>query len=214
MNVSKFEDLERLGKMLDEGKIDRDEYERLKADLLAEGEPSTPADPMEGKPAGWYNDPSGKAQHQAYWDGEKWTDQTRTQFQAKVSQAQVAPKSDKKWYQRIGVWLLIALAVLFILAQLNGGGSGGGEDAVEHDAVGAYVVCQQFVEDRLTSPASAEYGDTYSRATTHLGGGRYRVETYVDSENAFGATLRSDFTCVVSHVSGDRYRLESLDFEE
>ncbi len=29
------------------------------------------------KEAGWHNDPNGKQSHQAYWDGEKWTGETR-----------------------------------------------------------------------------------------------------------------------------------------
>ena len=46
-------------------------------DQGATGEPSPPStDPAEGKPAGWYPDPSGVHEHLAYWDGEKWTDAT------------------------------------------------------------------------------------------------------------------------------------------
>ncbi len=30
------------------------------------------------RPAGWYDDPSGKQVHQAYWNGERWTGDTRT----------------------------------------------------------------------------------------------------------------------------------------
>lgn len=64
--------------MLDEGKIDRDEYESLKADLLAEG--TVERGSMQGKQPGWYKDPSGVAEHEAYWDGQSWTGETRRVF--------------------------------------------------------------------------------------------------------------------------------------
>ena len=82
----------------------------------------------------------------------------------------------------------------------------------EHSAVGAWVVCQQFLEGQLKSPASAKYPSGYPDYTTHLGAGQYRVAAYVDSQNAFGAMIRTDFTCMVQHTQGDTYSLVSLDF--
>ena len=81
-----------------------------------------------------------------------------------------------------------------------------------HSDVGAWVVCQKFVEDRLKSPSSAEFPVRYPQFTEDLGGGRYRVETYVDSENAFGAMIRTEFICEVKYGAGDKYHLELLEF--
>jgi hypothetical protein len=71
--ADKFDDLERLGKLLDEGKVDSEEYALLKSELLSK--PEQPTAPE--KAPGWYNDPAGNANHQAYWDGQKWTGSTR-----------------------------------------------------------------------------------------------------------------------------------------
>lgn len=49
--MREVEDLERLARMLDEGKVTRTEYERLKTELLAEPSAGTD-DPMAGKPPG------------------------------------------------------------------------------------------------------------------------------------------------------------------
>ena len=78
-----FDDLKKLSEMRENGEVTQAEYDRIKADLLSEqSEPTPPVNAMEGKPAGWYNDPSGKASsHQAYWDGSKWTGQTPKQAQ-------------------------------------------------------------------------------------------------------------------------------------
>ena len=78
----------------------------------------------------------------------------------------------------------------------------------------AFGVCTDFVKDRLKAPATASFPD-YSedeRHVTVIGSeeGPYTVQSSVDSENSFGAKVRTDFTCTVTHVSGDRWRLEDL----
>ena len=74
-----FDDLKELKAMLENGEITLSEYDRLKADLLAEKDaaPKEPVNLMSGQPAGWYFDPSGSAPNQAYWDGNAWTGKTR-----------------------------------------------------------------------------------------------------------------------------------------
>lgn len=74
--MSRFDDLERLWTMLDEGKITSEEYAQLKAELLAEPSPKPgplgPFDSMEGMSPGWYSDARGKSSRVAYWDGSRW----------------------------------------------------------------------------------------------------------------------------------------------
>ena len=45
-----------------------------------------------------------------------------------------------------------------------------------------------------------------------LGGGRYEVNSYVDSQNSFGATIRTHFKGVIE--KGDKWYLESLEFQQ
>lgn len=78
------------------------------------------------------------------------------------------------------------------------------------DAVGAWVACRGFVEDRLKAPGTAKWPWSYTEHVTDLGGGRYRIVAYVDSQNSFGAMLRTDFTAVVKWVGNDSWQLESF----
>ena len=58
----------------------------------------------------------------------------------------------------------------------------------------AWVCAQDVVENNLKSPSTADfpwYSDEY---ITFLGDDKYMVTAYVDAENSFGATIRSDFT--------------------
>ena len=157
--------------MLENGEITPSEYDRLKADLLAERDapPKEPANLMTGKPEGWYFDPSGKGSNQAYWDGRAWTGQTRSILAAaqadKAKAAASTPIWKKPWF-----WLVVLVVILVIMTNIGGSGSsssgsGGNTPADNGSQVGAYVVCQQFVDDRLKSPSSAEFGGPYSRVT-------------------------------------------------
>jgi hypothetical protein len=76
MGVS--EDLERLGRLLDEGKLTTEEFEQAKAALLAGGAPTTtsPAGST-NPPPGWYPDPHGRTGTSAWWSGTEWTGATQ-----------------------------------------------------------------------------------------------------------------------------------------
>ena len=83
----------------------------------------------------------------------------------------------------------------------------------DHDKFEAYVMSQQFVEDRLKAPASADFPTTSQADIRHLGGGRYQVVSYVDSQNAFGAMIRNHYTCELHTDDGDRWTCDTLVFD-
>jgi len=82
------------------------------------------------------------------------------------------------------------------------------------DAAAAWAVTKQFVKKQLKAPATAEFPCCYDDFTTDLGGGRLEIVSYVDSENSFGALVRTTFAGEVQWVEGDTYRLISLTFGE
>ncbi|MGA7281686.1 MAG: DUF2510 domain-containing protein [Acidimicrobiia bacterium] len=110
----RFEELERLARLLDEGKIDSQEYARLKQEIMGESGdigPSVPTAP------GWYNDPTGKATHQAYWDGDKWTGATRDGPTS--SPAGVPPVASSQLGRSGCFWIVIAVLILIVLGAVG-----------------------------------------------------------------------------------------------
>jgi hypothetical protein len=113
--------------------------------------------------------------------------------------------------------------ILFVISLIGGVASstcGGNLDSdssepvekVYHDKLTAWVMTKEFVEKRLKSPSSADWGwQSYSDRVSHLGDGRYKVKAWVDSQNSFGAQIRTNFVAIVSWQGGDSWRLESLD---
>lgn len=67
----------------------------------------------------------------------------------------------------------------------------------------AFIQCQAHVTQRLTSPASADFPFLDFTAVRDGGPNQYRVRSYVDSQNAFGAVLRTNFNCLIRYNSGD-----------
>ncbi len=80
----------------------------------------------------------------------------------------------------------------------------------EFDPCGAYAACQAFVERRLKSPASAEWPFGMCRAHTQKLPDRWKVVSWVDAQNAFGALIRTEFICQV-RKDGATWRLVDMD---
>ncbi len=79
----------------------------------------------------------------------------------------------------------------------------------------AYNYAEEFVEKRIKSPSTAKYPKTMERSNyvTVLGGGKFKIKSWVDSENSFGATIRTNFTCTII-FEGEKVRCEELVFQE
>lgn len=69
----------------------------------------------------------------------------------------------------------------------------------EGDVHGAWSYATLFVERELKSPRSAKYpfAAASNGAVTYLGNDTYLVKSYVDSENSFGAMIRTNFTLTI-----------------
>lgn len=82
------------------------------------------------------------------------------------------------------------------------------------DQYTARVMCEKFVKDRLKAPASAEFAPDSETHTLAKGDGAYKVTAWVDSQNSFGAMIRTNYTCEVSYQGNDKWRLDSLATDE
>jgi hypothetical protein len=99
----------------------------------------------------------------------------------------------------IGVYLLLA----FSAASCTGS-----------DETTAFVMCQQYVKDRLRAPATADFPLT-EYSTRKLSPVQFEIRSYVDSENGFGAKIRARWTCRVKSLdsSGDSWELIDIQFD-
>lgn len=77
-----------------------------------------------------------------------------------------------------------------------------------------FWITKQFVLDQLKSPSTAKWPSSieYADHITALGDDRFRINSWVDSQNGFGAQIRTKFTATVKFSGGGKWTLESLDF--
>ena len=82
----------------------------------------------------------------------------------------------------------------------------------------AMLLCEDFVRERLIAPSTAKFPSSRKEAdiwTLGKDSGMYenafRVESYVDSQNSFGAMIRSYYTCDINYVGDDKWRLLDLE---
>jgi hypothetical protein len=59
------------------------------------------------------------------------------------------------------------------------------------------VLCEDAVKARLKAPGTAAFPFGHATNVAVLGNNRYRLRSYVDAQNSFGAKLRTNFDCVI-----------------
>lgn len=98
------------------------------------------------------------------------------------------------------LWIFVAVIALSVLWAMV---SPDDEDDSEGpDDFAAIDVCHQEVEEQLRAPATAEWpGD---ETVTHRGN-EYTVSGAVDSENGFGALIRTEWVCTATWVEANRW---------
>lgn len=78
------------------------------------------------------------------------------------------------------------------------------------DKIEVMTFAQMLVEKHLKAPSTAKHPwGTSNYQITDLGDYRYRVSSYVDAQNSFGAMIRTNYTVVIRQ-SGDSWKLESI----
>ena len=83
------------------------------------------------------------------------------------------------------------------------------------DSHSAYTMMQTFVMRRLKSPKSAEFANPLigpHRHSKHIADHTYLIDSWVDADNAFGASIRTRFVGKVQQVSHNEWRLVELVF--
>lgn len=98
----------------------------------------------------------------------------------------VSPK-EKSGCGKAVLWAAGIVFGLFVIAQLL-------PEPVHNTALDACVNVQMAVKDRLKAPSTADFSNCPDATTTFKAGDTTYVTGYVDSENGFGAKLRSRYS--------------------
>jgi hypothetical protein len=82
------------------------------------------------------------------------------------------------------------------------------ENEVQDHTIEAFVYAQEQIEKQIKSPSSAEW-PTASESLLHQKGNIYTFKSYFDSQNSYGAMIRTNYICVVEE-NNNLYKIKEL----
>lgn len=105
----------------------------------------------------------------------------------------------------------VAAVAWFLCCGGFGLGNSGRHGGAVHqpDEFDAQVMAEKFVRKELLSPATAEF-PREEITTRKVGPSSWEVRGAVDSQNGFGAVVRTRYTTVVGTTDGKQWTCESL----
>lgn len=86
-----------------------------------------------------------------------------------------------------------------------------GQEAHSEQA-SAYETCQMYVTRALVSPSTAEFPSLAEIEVRKLSRNIFRIHAHVDSQNQFGAMVRSVYVCDIQRIGEDSWNLIELEF--
>lgn len=86
-------------------------------------------------------------------------------------------------------------------------------------SIKAFIIAQNYIEDRLKTPSVAEFDSYNKNLVKNLGNNSYEVLMRVDSQNEDGAMVRKYYKCWLKYQGGNplykySWELEDIKFEE
>lgn len=73
------------------------------------------------------------------------------------------------------------------------------EEKAKSNSLEAWVCAKMEIEKYLKAPKTADFDSSGLSKTKPLGDNKYIVSSYVDSQNSFGAMLRTNFVCEIEY---------------
>ena len=78
----------------------------------------------------------------------------------------------------------------------------------------AYNMSKDFVRKNLKSPSTAKFPGLFESEdhVKYIGSGKYKIISWVDSQNSFGATIRTKYSCTMIDKGNNTWGIEDLVF--
>ena len=103
----------------------------------------------------------------------------------------------------IGIFVIFIFSIIISMSGTGGGGSvanTSGSKKVEGSE--AFIIAQSYVKSALKSPSTADF-PTFDYSVQKISEDEFKITSYVDSQNSFGAEVRTSWTAITLYVGGD-----------
>jgi len=107
-------------------------------------------------------------------------------------------------------WLIIGIVLVAILYFSNRVDKISNPEELKSKAC---IISREFVEQKLLSPSSADFGFCSDNKVTYLGNYKYQVVNTVDATNVFGTKIRKNYFVIMVYRNGDWTNSGNWDLE-
>lgn len=97
--------------------------------------------------------------------------------------------------------------IVFIIAVCFSAVNGPQTESEKPGKIEAYVMATQIVEQKLKAPGSAKFCGYTNARVVEYEPGKFTVMGWVDSQNSFGALMRTDFNVVLESTSPNNWNI-------
>ena len=113
------------------------------------------------------------------------------------------------------VWGFLIVFVLIVLAAMCSDNSDYKKKEYTPTGLDALRHAQTKLKPLLKSPSTAEF-PSYREKIKHYSGccGEFKIDSWVDSQNGFGATIRTYYTCTVYYTDDDMVGIRDLKIKD
>jgi hypothetical protein len=123
------------------------------------------------------------------------------------------PVQRKKW-TLTQKWVAVGIVVAFfaILGAATNNDSDKSTSSSSDKTFTAFEMCKKSVRNDLKAPSTAKFRDYFgdqAPSVSGTGDGPYTVISTVDSQNGFGAMIRSRFVCTAEYIGSDQWSVSS-----
>lgn len=124
--------------------------------------------------------------------------------------------NDKAQYGGYVVLALVGIVLYLVFAQFFGSDSSSSKRPKEDvgDALTAFVMSQEFVEEKLVAPGTAKFPYFDPSMATQVDKNTWIISSYVDSQNRFGALVRTKYRAKMQYIGNNQWKILDLNFSD
>jgi len=128
----------------------------------------------------------------------KSDDVIRAEYKEKTTKDKKKASNKKMFTTIFWISFVVLIIVGIVIGVSSGGGSSKKKDCLHNEYYDAYSYAEKFVKEKLKSPSSAQFPEMREyrdHVQTIESGEKFRINSWVESQNSFGAMLRTPFSC-------------------
>lgn len=117
------------------------------------------------------------------------------------------------------IWVIVVLVILsivfgFINHDLKYGDKTDEQIELMDQEENAYHNAKQLIKYKLKSPSTAEFPSSLEAQVVGIGANSFIISSYVDSQNSYGALIRTYYEAEIRYNGNDGVQLVNYEFKD